>query len=174
MAAAVRSGDIFGDNLHHTLHTASPLPPICCRCVQVPALGWRKRDATGALGPYTWLTYAQAGDIRTSLGSGLLQLGLGPKASFGLYSVNCKEWVLLDAAVAAYAMVSVPLYDTLGPDAVEYIACHAELAAVGCSAAVLPTLMGCLPRCRSVRLLVSGAQWHVCQNSRDSSNCRSS
>ena len=38
---------------------------------------------------------------------------------------------------------------------------HAELAAVGCSAAVLPTLMGCLPRCPSVRLLVSGAQWHV-------------
>jgi long-chain acyl-CoA synthetase len=74
----------------------------------------------------------------------------------GLYSVNCKEWVLLDAAAHAYSMVSVPLYDTLGPDAVEFISNHAELAAVGCSAAVLPTLMSCLHKCPSVKLLVSG------------------
>jgi len=29
------------------------------------------------------------------------------------------EWVLLDAAAHAFSMTSVPLYDTLGPDAVE-------------------------------------------------------
>jgi long-subunit acyl-CoA synthetase (AMP-forming) len=97
----------------------------------------------------------QAGDIRTSLGSGLLQLGITPKSMLGLYSVNCKEWVLLDAAAHAYSMVSVPLYDTLGPDAVEYICNHAELAAVGCSAAVLPTLLSCIARCPTVKLLVS-------------------
>ena len=60
----------------------------------------------------------------------------------------------MDAAVHAYSMVSVPLYDTLGPDAVEYICNHAELACVGCSAAVLPVLMGCLERCKTVRVLV--------------------
>lgn len=97
----------------------------------------------------------QAGDIRTSLGSGLLQLGITPKSMLGLYSVNCKEWVLLDAAAHAYSMVSVPLYDTLGPDAVEFICNHAELAAVGCSAAVLPTLLSCLHKCPTVKLLVS-------------------
>lgn len=97
----------------------------------------------------------QAGDIRTSLGSGLLQLGVSPKSMLGLYSVNCKEWVLLDAAAHSYGMVSVPLYDTLGPDAVEYICNHAELSAVGCSAAVLPTLLSCLHKCPSVKLLVS-------------------
>jgi long-chain acyl-CoA synthetase len=102
----------------------------------------------------------QAGDIRTSLGSGLLQLGITPKSMLGLYSVNCKEWVLLDAAAHAYSMTSVPLYDTLGPDAVEFICNHAELAAVGCSAAVLPTLMSCLHKCPSVKLLVSpGSGW---------------
>ena len=30
----------------------------------------------------------QAGEIRTALGSGLLQLGLQPKASLGLYAIN--------------------------------------------------------------------------------------
>ena len=102
------------------------------------------------------LLFLQAGDIRTSLGSGLLQLGITPKSMLGLYSVNCKEWVLLDAAAHAYSMVSVPLYDTLGPDAVEFISNHAELAAVGCSAAVLPTLLSCLHKCPSIKLLVSG------------------
>lgn len=101
------------------------------------------------------LLFLQAGDIRTSLGSGLLQLGITPKSMLGLYSVNCKEWVLLDAAAHAYSMVSVPLYDTLGPDAVEFISNHAELAAVGCSAAVLPTLLSCLHKCPSVKLLAS-------------------
>lgn len=72
----------------------------------------------------------------------------------GLYSVNCKEWALLDAAAHAYSMVSVPLYDTLGPDAVEFISNHAELSAVGCSAAVLPTLLSCLHKCPTVKLLV--------------------
>lgn len=63
--------------------------------------------------------------------------------------------MLFDSALHAYSMVSVPLYDTLGPDAVEYIANHAELAAVGCSAAVLPTMMSVLQKCPSVRFLVS-------------------
>ncbi|KAI8468294.1 MAG: hypothetical protein J3K34DRAFT_427744 [Monoraphidium minutum] len=124
------------------------------RFPHVAALGSRKRDSKGELGPYTWLTYSQAGDIRTAIGSGLLHLGVGPKAMVGLYSVNCKEWVLLDAAAHAYSMTSVPLYDTLGPDAVEYICTHAELSVVGCSTAVLPTLAACLPRCPSVKLLI--------------------
>lgn len=32
----------------------------------------------------------QAGDVRTSIGSGLLQLGIQSKASVGIYGINCK------------------------------------------------------------------------------------
>lgn len=120
----------------------------------VPYLGTRKRDDKGRLGPYTWITYSQAGDVRTSIGSGLLQLGLQPKSCVGLYSVNCKEWALVDAACHAFSMVSVPLYDTLGADAVEYISNHAELSAVACSAQVLPIMVQCLPKTPTVRTLI--------------------
>ncbi|GLC43806.1 hypothetical protein PLESTB_000909900 [Pleodorina starrii] len=120
----------------------------------MPYLGTRKRDDKGRLGSYTWMTYAQSSDVRTAIGSGLLQLGLQPKAGVGIYSVNSKEWLLFDSALHAYSMISVPLYDTLGPDAVEFIANHAELAAVGVSAAVLPTLLTCLPKCPGIRVLV--------------------
>lgn len=140
------------DDHIHTMY--DNLETSISRYPHVPFLGTRRRDERGKLGPYTWVTYSQAGDMRTSIGSGLLQLGLQPKNTVGLYSVNCREWVLVDAACHAYSMVSVPLYDTLGPDAVEYIANHAELACVACSAAVLPTLMSCLAQCSTVRLLV--------------------
>ena len=62
--------------------------------------------------------------------------------------------MLVDSACSAYSMVSVPLYDTLGPDAVRYMCGHAELAAVACAAAVLPTLLQCLGECPTVALVV--------------------
>jgi long-chain acyl-CoA synthetase len=97
---------------------------------------------------------SQAGDVRTSIGSGLVQLGIPSKASVGIYAINCREWVLVDAALHAYNMVSVPLYDTLGADAVEYICNHAELSSVACSAQVLPILMQAIGRCPSVKTLI--------------------
>ena len=50
------------------------------------------------------------------------------------------DWMLVDGACYAYSLVTVPLYDTLGPDVVRYVCCHAELAAVACSAECLATL----------------------------------
>ncbi len=64
-------------------------------------------------------------------------------------------WLLVDAACSAYSMTSVPLYDTLGPDAVTYICGHAELTAVACSIDVLDTLLKCLPECPTVKIVVS-------------------
>ena len=66
-------------------------------------------------------------------------------------------WMLVDTALHAYSMVSVPLYDTLGHEAVQYILSHAELQAVACSLTVLPTLLQCLPDCPNVKLVVSTA-----------------
>ena len=73
------------------------------------------------------------------------------------------EWVLVDAAMHAYSMVSVPLYDTLGPDAVEYITNHAELSAIACSAAMLPSVLQALPSCPNVRLLVRACMYCTSQ-----------
>ena len=75
-------------------------------------------------------------------------------------------WVLTDAACMAYSLTSVPLYDTLGPDAVTYIAGHAELSVIACSIDVLDTLIKCLPDCPTVKLVVSSllpyhnSAWH--------------
>eukprot|EP00192_Tetraselmis_astigmatica_P007297 CAMPEP_0117697424 /NCGR_PEP_ID=MMETSP0804-20121206/29225_1 /TAXON_ID=1074897 /ORGANISM="Tetraselmis astigmatica, Strain CCMP880" /LENGTH=695 /DNA_ID=CAMNT_0005511681 /DNA_START=84 /DNA_END=2172 /DNA_ORIENTATION=+ len=105
-------------------------------------------------GRYKWTTFSEVGAARTAAGSALLHYGIEPGSTVGLYSVNCSEWVVLDAACHAYSMVSVPLYDTLGPDAVRYICGHAELSAVACSFSVLPIMLQCLPECPTVKLLI--------------------
>ena len=69
-------------------------------------------------------------------------------------SINCADWVVTEGALTRQSVVSVPLYDTLGPQAVEYICNHAELVAVACSVVVLPTLLASLPSCPTVKLVV--------------------
>jgi long-chain acyl-CoA synthetase len=63
------------------------------------------------------------------------------------------EWMLADAGAHAYGLTTVPLYDTLGPDTVRYIANHAELAAIACAAEVLARVLEVLPDCPSVRVV---------------------
>ena len=67
-------------------------------------------------------------------------------------SADC---MLVESAAVSYSLVTVPLYDTLGPDAVRYISNHAELSAVACSVAVLPMLLQSLQGCPSIFLVVS-------------------
>ncbi|GAB4820224.1 hypothetical protein N2152v2_007270 [Parachlorella kessleri] len=139
------------DNLENTI---SKLP-------DAPYLGHRVIDTQGKAGHYKWMTYREAGEVRSAIGSAMVQLGVPPGSMVGLYSVNCPEWVLVDAACHAYSIASVPLYDTLGPDTVEYIANHAELAAVACAAEVLPKLLEVLARCPTVKLvMVYGTRPH--------------
>jgi long-subunit acyl-CoA synthetase (AMP-forming) len=134
----------------------------------MPAKFWHRKAASGTRSvcsrstgcPFAAAAAAaaaaaeQAGDVCSVLGAGLLAAGVPPGSAVGLYSSNCPHWVLLDAAAHAYSMVSVPVYDSLGPEAVQYIINHAELAVIGCSTAVLPKLLACLQYCPSVRLVV--------------------
>jgi len=48
-------------------------------------------------------------------------------------SPNQAEWLIADLACSCQGFVAVPLYDTLGPDAVDFIIGHAEVRAVVCS-----------------------------------------
>ncbi len=45
----------------------------------------------------------------------------GQDTYIGLYSINRAEWVIAEQACNAYSIVTVPLYDTLGLEAVKYI-----------------------------------------------------
>ena len=59
-------------------------PPL-----QRPYLGHRKIDPhSNTAGEYAWVTYREAGEARTAIGSGLVHLGVTPGSTVGIYSIN--------------------------------------------------------------------------------------
>ncbi|KAL6640437.1 hypothetical protein ACP70R_021560 [Stipagrostis hirtigluma subsp. patula] len=116
-------------------------------------LGTRVR-ADGTVGDYKWMTYGEASTSRTAIGSGLIYHGIPEGARIGLYFINRPEWIIVDHACAAYSYVSVPLYDTLGPDAVQFIVNHATLEVIFCVPQTLSTILSFMAQMPSVRLIV--------------------
>ncbi|KAE8679943.1 Long chain acyl-CoA synthetase 7, peroxisomal [Hibiscus syriacus] len=92
-------------------------------------LGTRIGD-DGKVGEYKWMTYGEAGTTRAAIGSDLINHGITKGSCVGIYFINRPEWLIVDHACSAYSLVSVPLYDTLGPDAVKYISNHADVEAI--------------------------------------------
>ncbi|BBN15845.1 long-chain acyl-CoA synthetase [Marchantia polymorpha subsp. ruderalis] len=93
-------------------------------------LGVRKIMADGKAGEYVWQTYKQVLDKVTKLGSAMRHVGVNPKDRAGIYGANTPEWFMSMEACNSQSVLCVPLYDTLGAEAVEYIIGHAEVSIV--------------------------------------------
>ncbi|XP_026089888.1 long-chain-fatty-acid--CoA ligase 6 isoform X2 [Carassius auratus] len=87
--------------------------------------------------PYKWLSYREVSSRAEHLGSGLLSQGCQPSPDqfIGVFAQNRPEWIISELACYTYSMVVVPLYDTLGPDAIRYIINTAEISTVICDKA---------------------------------------
>lgn len=106
------------------IHAVSKPPAVLDpRGPDKPCLGHRQRDAaTGKLGDYRFWSYGEVEERALQLGSALLAmpgLNLQPKKGMvGIFSRNCPNWVVVEQACNAYSLITVPLYDTLGQEAV--------------------------------------------------------
>lgn len=97
-----------------------------------PCLGTRNNDK------YTWKTYDEVKTLSLHFGSGLISKKLcrveeqgGYSVRFiAIYSKNCEKWHISDFGSAIYGVTSVPLYDTLGVTAIEFILHETELKTV--------------------------------------------
>ncbi|KAH8522117.1 hypothetical protein H0E87_002942 [Populus deltoides] len=92
-----------------------------------PMLGCRE-IVNGKAGNYVWQTYKQVYDTVVQVGNSIRSCGVEPGAKCGIYGANCAEWVMSMEACNAHGLYCVPLYDTLGADAVEFIICHSEVS----------------------------------------------
>ena len=61
---------------------------------------------------YTW---GQVGDMARRLASGLRSLNLREGAHIGIYSKNCREWIISDLAIVMAGYVSCLLYTSPSP-----------------------------------------------------------
>ncbi|MEJ1274896.1 hypothetical protein NN561_005788 [Cricetulus griseus] len=103
-----------------------------------PCLGYRKPNQ-----PYRWISYKQVSDRAEYLGSCLLHKGYKPSQDqfVGIFAQNRPEWVISELACYTYSMVAVPLYDTLGAEAIIYVINKADIPVVICDTPQKATML---------------------------------
>ncbi|XP_033479697.1 long-chain-fatty-acid--CoA ligase 1a isoform X1 [Epinephelus lanceolatus] len=127
---------VLNDNDEHMTHyysDARTMYEVFQRGLRVsndgPCLGSRKPNQ-----PYEWQSYSEVADRAEHMGSALLHRGhshTGDK-HIGIFSQNRPEWTISELACYTYSLVAVPLYDTLGTEAIGYIIDKAAISTVIC------------------------------------------
>ncbi|GBF96698.1 hypothetical protein Rsub_09440, partial [Raphidocelis subcapitata] len=102
----------------------------CKQFSGLPALGHRPIGPDGAAGDFAWLTYGETGERVARLASALAGFGLAAKDRVAVYGANSPEWMMAMQACNRMSYECVPLYDSLGENAIEFILRHSEAAAV--------------------------------------------
>ncbi|CAL9776133.1 unnamed protein product [Musa acuminata subsp. burmannicoides] len=115
-------------------------------------LGWREIK-NGKAGPYLWKTYKEVYEEVLQVGSALCHLGAKPGSRIGIYGANCPQWIVVMEACNGYSLICVPLYDTLGSGAIDYILKHAEIDFVFVQDKKMKEILS--SSCESARLIKS-------------------
>ncbi|CDO97106.1 unnamed protein product [Coffea canephora] len=109
----------------------------------------RRQVTDGKAGSYAWLNYEEVYSTTLKIGSAIRRRGVNPGDRCGIYGANCPEWIMAMQACSSQAITYVPLYDTLGPNAVEFIINHAEVSIAFVQESKMPAILKCLARCNS-------------------------
>ncbi|XP_020241008.1 long chain acyl-CoA synthetase 2 [Asparagus officinalis] len=116
------------------------------RYPQNAMLGHRE-TIDGKVSSYKWTTYEEAYDKAIKVGSAIRESGANPGDRCGIYGSNSPEWVVTMEACNSQGICYVPLYDTLGPNAVEFIIKHAEISIAFVQENKMTSLLTCLESC---------------------------
>ncbi|KAM3179292.1 hypothetical protein ACTXT7_000866 [Hymenolepis weldensis] len=88
--------------------------------------------------PYVWKSFREVYELVRQFGSGLRtidSLMSEPFKCCGIYGKNRPEWLIAQYACFSYRLTIVPLFDTLGDEALLYICKQTELSVVVCDTA---------------------------------------
>ncbi|TMW84501.1 hypothetical protein EJD97_025053 [Solanum chilense] len=99
----------------------------------------------GKPGKYVWMSYKEVYDIVIKVGNSIRSCGVNKGDKCGIYGANCAEWIISMEACNAHGLYCVPLYDTLGAGAVEFIISHAEVTIAFVEEKKLPELLKTFP-----------------------------
>uniref|UniRef100_A0A2P2MKC4 AMP-dependent synthetase/ligase domain-containing protein n=1 Tax=Rhizophora mucronata TaxID=61149 RepID=A0A2P2MKC4_RHIMU len=105
----------------------------------------RREFVNGKAGKYVWQTYKEVYDMVIKVGNSIRSCGLEPGDKCGIYGANCAEWIISMEACNAHGLYCVPLYDTLGAGAVEFIICHSEVSIAFAEEKKVPELLKTFP-----------------------------
>ncbi|KAK4787555.1 hypothetical protein SAY86_011388 [Trapa natans] len=101
----------------------------------------RRQIVNGKAGKYVWQTYEEVYDLVIKIGNSIRACGVQKGGKCGIYGANCPEWIMSMEACNAHGIYCVPLYDSLGAAAVEFIICHAEVSIAFVEEKKIPELL---------------------------------
>ncbi|CAK0787391.1 hypothetical protein CVIRNUC_010611 [Coccomyxa viridis] len=92
-----------------------------------PCLGTRKHVNRKA-GPYEWFIYEETEALVLDTASAMTKVGVSAHERCSIYGGNCAQWMIATQPRACnqQSIYFVPVYDSLGENAVEYIIDHSE------------------------------------------------
>ncbi|MCE3050528.1 Long chain acyl-CoA synthetase 4 [Datura stramonium] len=105
----------------------------------------RRKIVDGKPGKYEWMTYKEVYDVVIKVGNSIRNCGVEKGGTCGIFGANCPEWIMSMEACNAHGLYCVPLYDTLGAGAVEFIISHAEVAIAFVEEKKIPELLKTFP-----------------------------
>jgi len=94
---------------------------------------------------YAWATHGEVRELIDSFGRGIIALGTKPGDNCGIFSLNRPEWMIAQHGYYSQSLTVVPLYATLGPNAIEYILDHSGISLVVVSKENFGALVKALP-----------------------------
>lgn len=120
------------------------------------SLGQRKLLEDGSLGEYEYIQFKDLYPMVVQLGRSIRKQfpWIQRQGKGGFYGKNSKSIQLFSLAVQSQDLISVPIYDSLGVDAVEYILSHSEMTILAVSEEKLPKLQPILQQPSCVRGVV--------------------
>lgn len=103
-------------------------------------LGYRKNEN------YEWMTYKEVEEMSAAVGSAMANVGVPAHGKCGVYGANSPEWMIAMQACNRMNIYCVPLYDSLGENAIEYIVNHSESCIVFVQSEKMEMLTKALPK----------------------------
>ena len=134
--------------------------------------GTRKVSSNGKLGSYQFITYREFSDKVRDFSSGLKELNMQRvrKKKFtkknnktkkkkkndrlGFYSVNREEALVTEVSGWSQSLTTVFLYDTLGPDSLEYIINHSEISVLVASEDKINKILAVSSKCPTLKYII--------------------
>lgn len=111
-----------------------------------PCLGFRAFSTNGIATPYIYTSYTEVLARVNAFAAGLHILDMVTPTKdeglklIGLYMGNCMEWFIAEQAIFCLSGATVPFYDTLGPESVEFILNQTSTKTVVCTRRQFPRL----------------------------------
>lgn len=120
-----------------------------------PCLGERVTDHAGRASPFVFKSYAEVHSLVLEMTSGFQINDLVKKNGYlGISMKNSSYWIIAEQACYQMSAITVPLYDTLGRDAVAYIINQIEMETILCSLDEVSSLIAVKDQCPSLRHII--------------------